>query len=102
MKANAANPTYQAMIKLGLAQKTIFLCCYRRGRELQREIEEGLNVIVSWNRDNSVIYYGKSGELSSDRIDEQELSLQSLRTVQASLIYVNTLLIQDRDCCMDK
>jgi TnpA family transposase len=26
MKANAAHPAYQAMIELGRAQKTIFLC----------------------------------------------------------------------------
>ncbi|WP_268895703.1 transposase [Nocardia sp. CY41] len=95
MKANAAHPTYQAMIELGRAQKTIFLCRYLRSRELQREIEEGLNVIESWNRANSVIYYGKTGELSSNRADAQELSVQCLRIVQASLVYVNTLMIQD-------
>jgi TnpA family transposase len=95
MKANAAHPTYQAMIELGRAQKTIFLCRYLRSRELQREIEEGLNVVESWNRANSVIYYGKTGELSSNRADEQELSVQCLRIVQASLVYVNTLMIQD-------
>jgi Tn3 transposase DDE domain len=95
MKANAAHPTYQAMIELGRAQKTNFLCRYLRSRELQREIEEGLNVVESWNRANSVIYYGKAGELSSNRVDEQELSVQCLRIVQASLVYVNTLMIQD-------
>ncbi|MFE3989011.1 Tn3 family transposase [Nocardia tengchongensis] len=95
MKANANHPSYQAMIELGRAQKTIFLCRYLRSRELQREIEEGLNVIESWNRANSVIYYGKTGELSSNRIDEQELSVQCLRIGQASLVYVNTLMIQD-------
>ncbi|WP_236567479.1 Tn3 family transposase [Nocardia sp. CY41] len=95
MKANATHPTYQAMIELGRAQKTIFLCRYLRSRELQREIEEGLNVIESWNRANSVIYYGKTGELSSNRADEQQLSVQCLRIVQASLVYVNTLMIQD-------
>ena len=33
MKANAAHPTYQAMIELGRAQKTIFLARYLRSRE---------------------------------------------------------------------
>lgn len=45
-------------------------------------------------------YYGKTGELSSNRVDEQELSVQCLRIVQASLVYVNTLiqdLIDDPD-----
>ncbi|MRH90555.1 Tn3 family transposase [Nocardia sp. SYP-A9097] len=53
------------------------------------------NVIESRNRANSVIYYGKTGELASNRADEQELSVQCLRIVQASLGYVNTLMIQD-------
>jgi TnpA family transposase len=52
MKANAAHPTYQAMIELGRAQKTIFLARYLRSRALQREIHEGFNVVESWNRAN--------------------------------------------------
>ncbi|MEV6324320.1 Tn3 family transposase [Nocardia sp. NPDC051787] len=71
------------------------MCRYLRRRELKREIEEGLNVIESWNRANSVIYYSKTGEMVSNRADEQELSVQCLRMVQASLVYVNTLMIQD-------
>ena len=48
MKANAAHPTYQAMIELGRAQKDSFLArSFARG--LQREINDGLNVIESWN-----------------------------------------------------
>jgi TnpA family transposase len=38
------------MIELGRAQKTIFLCRYLRDRELQREIQEGLNVVEAWHR----------------------------------------------------
>lgn len=60
IKANAGHPTYQPMIELGRAQKTTFLCRYLRRREPQREIEEGLNVIESWNRANRSIYYGKT------------------------------------------
>lgn len=41
MKANAAHPTYQAMIEPGRAQKTIFLARYLRSRQLQREIHQG-------------------------------------------------------------
>ncbi len=95
MKANANHPTYQAMIELGRAQKTIFLCRYLRSRELQREINEGLNVVESWNRANSVLFYGKTGELASNSRDEQEMSVLCLRIVQAALVYVNTLMIQD-------
>lgn len=41
MKANAAHPTYQAMIEIGRAQKTVFLARYLRARSLQREINDG-------------------------------------------------------------
>lgn len=95
MKANAAHPTYQAMVELGRVQKTIFLARYLRSRELQREIHEGLNVVESWNRTNSVIFYGKGGDLATNRRDEQEMSVLCLRILQAALVYVNTLMIQD-------
>ncbi len=95
MKANAVHPTYQAMIELGRAQKTIFLARYLRSRALQREIHEGLNVVESWNRANAVIFYGKGGDLATNRRDEQEMSVLCLRILQAALVYVNTLMIQD-------
>ncbi|WP_043603445.1 MULTISPECIES: Tn3 family transposase [Protofrankia] len=42
-----------------------FVARYLRDRDLQREIEEGLNVVESWNAANAVIYYGKGGEIST-------------------------------------
>lgn len=42
---NASHPVYQAMLELGRVQKTIFVARYLRDRDLQREIEEGLNLI---------------------------------------------------------
>lgn len=95
MKANATHPTYQAMIELGRVQKTIFVCRYLRSRALQREINEGLNVVESWNRANAVIFYGKSGDLATNRRDEQEMSVLCLRILQAAMVYVNTLMLQD-------
>ncbi|GAA1579894.1 hypothetical protein GCM10009789_37090 [Kribbella sancticallisti] len=56
-KANAIHPTYQAMIELGRAQKTLFVARYLLDRDLQREINEGLNVVESWNGGNSVIFF---------------------------------------------
>lgn len=93
-KANAMHPTYQAMIEVGRAQKTAFVARYLRDRDLQREINEGLNVVESWNRANSVIFYGKGGDIASNRRDEQELSVLCLRVLQASLVYINTLMVQ--------
>ncbi|MDN5854455.1 MAG: transposase [Actinomycetia bacterium] len=95
MKANATHPTYQAMIELGRVQKTIFLARFLRSRALQREIHEGLNVVESWNRANAVIFYGKGGDLATNHRDEQEMSVLCLRILQAALVYVNTLMLQD-------
>lgn len=66
-----------------------------RSRELQREINSGLNVVESWNSANSVIYYGKTSEIASNRRDEQEMSVLRLLICQAALVYVNVLMIQD-------
>jgi TnpA family transposase len=40
---SASHPTYQAMLEVGRAQRTIFVARYFRFRELQREITEGVN-----------------------------------------------------------
>ena len=92
---NASHPTYAAMLEVGRAQKTIFIARYLRLRDLQREIEEGLNVIESWNGANGVLAYGKRGDIQTNRRDEQELFVLCLRILQAALVYVNTLMLQD-------
>ncbi len=94
-RANNTHPTYQAMLEVGRAQKTIFVARYLRVRELQREINDGLNVMESWNGANSVIHYGRSGEFATNRRDEQEMGAIALHILQAALVYVNTLMIQD-------
>jgi TnpA family transposase len=43
--------------------------------ELRREIHEGLNVIENWNSANDFIYFGKGGEMASNRVDDQEISM---------------------------
>lgn len=91
----ATHPTYQAMLEVGRAQRTIFLCRYLRLREEQREVNSGLNVIESWNGANAQIHYGKAGDIASNRRDEQEMSVLCLHLAQAAMVYVNTLMIQD-------
>lgn len=68
--SDGADAAYAAMLEVGRAQKTIFVARYLRLRDLQREIEEGLNVMESSNGANSVIAYGKGEEIASNRRDE--------------------------------
>jgi len=93
-RTNVKHPVYRAIAELGKAIKTIFLCRYLNSMELRREIHEGLNVIENWNGANDFIFFGKGGEMASNRADDQEISMLSLHLVQLSLVYVNTLMIQ--------
>lgn len=92
---NYQHPTYKALSELGRALKTIFLCQYLTDPTVRREISEGLNVVESWNSANGFIFYGKQGEFSSNNVEAQEISLLSLHLLQASLVYVNTLMAQE-------
>jgi len=93
-RGNVTHPTYKALSELGKAIKTIFLCQYLEQENLRREIHEGLNVVENWNSANSFIFFGKGGEVATNRLEDQELSVLSLHLVQICLVYVNTLMIQ--------
>ncbi len=61
---------------------------------MSRSRREGLNTIERWNAANSFIFFGKGGEISTNRLEEQEVSVLALHLLQMSLVYVNTLMIQ--------
>ncbi len=94
IRSNAKHPTYRALIELGKAVKTIFLCHYLGSEELRREINTGLNVVERWNGVNGFIYFGKKGEVASNKLEDQEISVLALHLLQISLVYINTLMIQ--------
>jgi TnpA family transposase len=91
---NLQHPTYKALVELGKARRTIFLCRYLRLLELRREIQEGLNVVENWNSANDFILIGKGSELAAHRQEDQEVMLLALHLLQNAMVYINTLMIQ--------
>jgi TnpA family transposase len=93
-RSNLQHPAYRALAELGKAVKTIFLCRYLDSEALRREIHEGLNVIENWNSANGFIFFGKGGEVASNRLEDQEVSVLALHLLQSCLVYINTLMLQ--------
>jgi hypothetical protein len=54
----------------------------------------GSGPVISGQLTNSFIFYGKSGEVSTNRLEDQEISVLALHLLQLSLVYVNTLMVQ--------
>jgi len=92
---NLKHPTYQALLELGKVKRTIFLCRYLESETLRQEVQEALNVIERWNGTNGFIFFGKGGEIATNRLDDQEVSVLCLHLLQITLVYVNTLMIQN-------
>ena len=82
-------------VELGKAVRTIFMCEYLGNYSLRQEIHEGLNAIELWNGIVDFIFFGKSGEFASNRKYNQELSMLSLQLLQNSMVYFNTIAIQE-------
>ena len=57
-------------------------------------IHEGLNVVETWNSANGFIFFGKGGEVASNRLDDQEVSVHGLHLLQSCLVYANILMLQ--------
>ncbi len=93
-RENTQHPTYKALAELGKAVKTVFLCRYLQDQALRREVNDGLNVVEHWNSANDFIFFARRGEFSSNRRENQELSMLSLHLLQNCMVYVNTLMVQ--------
>ncbi len=93
-KNNYNHPVYQALLWIGRANKSIFLCEFLSKEELRIEIGDGLNIVERLNFVMSFIFYGKLGELRTNNTEDQELSVLCLHLLQACIVYINTLIIQ--------
>ncbi len=93
-RENVQHSTYKALAELGKAVKTVFMCRYLHDQALRREVNDGLNVVEHWNSANDFIFFARRGEFSSNRREDQELSMLSLHLLQNCMVYVNTLMVQ--------
>jgi len=93
-KTETMHPTYKALAELGRAVKTIFLCKYFKSVALRREIQEGLNVVENWNSATGFVHFGRGGEISTNRREDQEIAALTLHLVQNCMVYVNTRMYQ--------
>ena len=91
---NYTHPVYKALVELGKANKTIFLCKYLASESLRIEVNEGLNVVERLNSVMDFIFYGKLGQIATNNIEDQELSVLCLHLLQVCMVYINTLIIQ--------
>jgi TnpA family transposase len=94
-KDNYNHPVYKALTEIGHAVKTIFLCRNLSSEELRIEIHESLNVVERLNSIMGFIFYGKLGEISTNKKDDQELAVVCLHLLQVCMVYINTLIIQE-------
>lgn len=94
-KENYNHPVYKTLIEIGHAVKTIFLCRYLSSEDLRVEINESQNVVERLNGIMGFIFYGKLGEISTNRTKEQALAVSCLHLLQVCMVYINTLIIQE-------
>lgn len=88
------HPTYKALVEVGKAEKTIFLCAYLPLRETQHEVNDGPQVVENWNATSDVICYGRRGELATNSREQQEITLLSLQLLLNCLMLTNTILVE--------
>lgn len=92
---NYNHPVYKALVEIGNAVKTTFLCRYLAHEVLRIEIHDALNIVERLNGIMGFIFYGKLGGISTNKTEDQSLAVACLHLLQVCMVYINTLIIQE-------
>ena len=92
---NATHPTYQAMLEVGRAQKTIFVARYLRDRDAATRDQRGpqRDRVLEPRQRRHLLRQGRRHRHQPPR--RAGTLVLCLHILQAALVYVNTLMIQD-------
>jgi len=95
------SPTAYETLDRAVLQPRLLLCLHGIGTnaglhsvQLRREIHEGLNVIEQWNGANDFVFFVRRAELTSNRLEDHEVSMLAWHLLQNCMIYINTLMLQ--------
>lgn len=76
-------------------KRTMFLCRYLQSEALRQEVQEALSTWLNAGTEPTASSSSaKGGEVATNRLEDQEVSVLSLHLLQTALVYVNTLMIQ--------
>ena len=91
---SASHPTYQAIAETGRAQRHLRRPLPARPRPATRDQRGPQRRRILEPRQRGHLLR-QGGDIATNRRDEQEMAVLCLRILQAALVYVNTLMLQD-------
>lgn len=91
---SAALKTDPGRIALESVLRAADRLAFIRGLKLPRALLAGVNAVENWNGATSFVFFGKSGEIATDRLEDREIAALSLHLLQNALVYANTRMVQ--------